>query len=230
MVLNWKLMAAQTYVFCSLFIFTICTRVQLKCAKVRTWAQNGNTTNDLSVVLMQSGFCDVLSVLELKYLTLFPPPSQVCDPLGGDDAVGAGLHRSDDGGDPGQHAAAAEGILHVPQPGRGIRGHRSAGWHCPQAAAGQRRPGAGPSPAAAHPHHQEVSAGSGICCQYELTAAVGKWFHSKNTFKHIFYKPKQMRVKTFWYTNVLFLIFWFLLIFFTCIVCLLCLQSTFQHT
>lgn len=54
-------------------------------------------------------------------------PSQVCDPLGGGDAAGAGLHRSDDGGDPGQHAAAAEGILHVPQPGRGIRGHWSAG-------------------------------------------------------------------------------------------------------
>lgn len=53
--------------------------------------------------------------------------SQVCDSLGGDDAVGAGLHRPDDGGDPGQHAAAAEGVLHVPQPGRDVRGHRSAG-------------------------------------------------------------------------------------------------------
>lgn len=62
----------------------------------------------------------------VKYFSCFFP-SEVCDSLGGGDTVGAGLHRSDDGGDPGQHKAAAEGILHVPEPGRGIRGHRSAG-------------------------------------------------------------------------------------------------------
>lgn len=135
------------------------------------WAQNGNATNDHVVVHLQSSFWDMLSVLRNSNIWLSSFfPSQVCDSLGGDDTVGAGLHRSHDGGDPCRHAAAAEGILHVPQPGRGIRGHRSAGWHCPQAAAGQRRPGAGPSPAAARTHHQEVSAGSGVCCQHELTA------------------------------------------------------------
>lgn len=56
-----------------------------------------------------------------------PPASQVRDPLAGDHAAGAGLHRPDDRGHPGQHAAAAEGVLHVPQPGRGVRGHQSAG-------------------------------------------------------------------------------------------------------
>lgn len=37
--------------------------------------------------------------------------------MGGGNTVGAGLHQSDDGGDPGHHETAAEGILHVPEPG-----------------------------------------------------------------------------------------------------------------
>lgn len=69
-----------------------------------------------------------LRLVTAHKMSFFPSPlSQICDSLGGGDAAGAGLRRPHDRSHPSGHAPAPAGVLHVPQHGRGLPGHRSAG-------------------------------------------------------------------------------------------------------
>ena len=97
--------------------------------------------------------------------------------MGGGETGGACVRGPDDGGGAGGHQAAAAGLLHVPEPGRGLRARGPAGRHRPAEAAGQRGSGAGPLAAAAHPHDQEVSdsatvVGSVLYC-HPIASGVG---------------------------------------------------------
>lgn len=83
-------------------------------------------TSDHSVVPLACSHVDMQSFV-IRTFPSSPFRSEVCDPLGGGDAVGAGLHWPHARSDTSQHEAAAEGILHVPEPGRGLWGHQSAG-------------------------------------------------------------------------------------------------------
>ena len=89
------------------------------------WKHNYDYDN---YVHLASSHIDMKSVIRTRNISpcsFFH--SEICHPLGGGDAVGAGLHWPHARGDPGQHTAATEGILHVPEPGRGLWGHWSAG-------------------------------------------------------------------------------------------------------